>query len=61
MNGITLRMSGNNDTTSIRLLVLHGVVCLLGIKGHFGNLSQKITKAIGWGGDKKHEIKRNVM
>lgn len=46
MNGITLRMSGNNDKISIWLLSLHGAVCLLGIKGHFGNLSQKITKLL---------------
>lgn len=46
MNGITLRMSGNNDKISIGLLVLHRDVCLLDIQGHVGNLHQKITKLL---------------
>lgn len=51
MNEVILRTSGNNDKISIRLLVLHGAVCLLGIKGYFSNLSQKNNKVIG--GNKK--------
>lgn len=59
MNDVTMKMSGNNDKICIRLLVLHGAVCLLGIKGHFGNLRQKNNKVIG--GNKKCEVERNVM